>query len=96
MCVGQTRGISRLSNFSSTRTLTHIHCKDFNLITIRVLQTKSLSPMKKIKRKVGYGSEGQATNETTVQMKKLCLEEEPSTSSQGRDVDVEMKRAASQ
>ena len=55
----------------------HVQLQDYNLSAIRVLASGRLSPLKKMKRKVGYGQEGEdAGLEAEHAMKKLCLIEQ--------------------
>ena len=51
--------------------------QDYNTAAIKTLAKKPVSPMKKMKRKVGYGQEAEdAGLEAEHAMKKLCLIEQ--------------------
>ena len=68
-------------------------CQDYNSAAIRLLSSKPTSPLKKVKRKVGYedGAEEEAdaaTGSAQAQLKRLCLEER-----QKPDLDVPMASA---
>ena len=50
--------------------------QDFNTAAIKTLARKPVSPLKKLKRKVGYGRDEKDTGvEAEHAMKKLCLAE---------------------
>ena len=55
---------------------TYIICQDYNTAAIKTLAKKPVSPMKKMKRKVGYEQDTEDTGlEAENAMKKLCLAE---------------------